>query len=526
MTPANIKHIPAKPGIYFFLNNKKEIIYIGKAKDLKKRVASYWQKTSELTMAKIQMIQEVKKIQYTIVDTETESLLLEAGQIKKYQPKYNIVLKDDKSWGYIVITDQVFPRIVVSHGRQKIKGQHFGPYTSTMTAKTIVRLLHKILPLRTCQRDLSKLPKGKICLQYHMGLCDGPCEKLIASEDYQQIIKQAIRIIKGKTKNLKIDLKQEIELAAKNKKFETAAKKRNQFRALQRLQDKQKIIDLININHDLINLVHFQEKAVITLMQVRNGVLGDKFNFVVNNKLAFTDKNILESTLQQFYSQQSELINEIVTPVKLTAKNIANHKIKIIVPQRGKKKQLLKLLKNNAEDHLQKNIHNPKLDILTKLQDLLALKYLPQRIEVYDISNMQGQFSYGSMIVFQDGQIAASEYRIFKIKNLSTPNDVESMRQVLSRRQKHNEWPEPNLIILDGGKPQLNTVLPALKKSWQAKIIALAKREEEIFIPKKQASLKLRKDDSVSLLIQNMRNQAHKFAIKHYRQAHRKNLQK
>jgi excinuclease ABC subunit C len=261
-------------------------------------------------------------------------------------------------------------------------------------------------------------------------------------------------------------------------------------------------------------------------MQVRNGVLGDKFNFVVNNKLAFTDKNILESTLQQFYSQQSELINEIVTPVKLTAKNIANHKIKIIVPQRGKKKQLLKLLKNNAEDHLQKNIHNPKLDILTKLQDLLALKYLPQRIEVYDISNMQGQFSYGSMIVFQDGQIAASEYRIFKIKNLSTPNDVESMRQVLSRRQKHNEWPEPNLIILDGGKPQLNTVLPALKKSWQAKIIALAKREEEIFIPKKQASLKLRKDDSVSLLIQNMRNQAHKFAIKHYRQAHRKNLQK
>ena len=533
MTPDNIKHIPEKPGIYFFLNTKEEIIYIGKAKNLKKRVISYWlasrrsgQKTSELTTAKIQMIQEVKKIQYTIVDTETESLLLEAGQIKKYQPKYNIVLKDDKSWGYIMITDHAFPRIIVSHGRQKIKGQHFGPYTSTLATKTIVRLLHRILPLRTCKRDLSKLPQGKICLQYHLGLCDGPCEKLISADDYQIIIKQAIQIIKGNTKNLKTQLKQGAEWAAKDKNFETAAKKRNQFRALQRLQDKQKIIGSVNINHDIVNLVNWQEKVVVTLMQVRNGILGDKFNFVVNNKLNFDDKNILENTLQQFYSQQLESISEIISPVKLTAKNIANHKIKIIVPQRGKNKQLLQLLKNNAEDHLQKNIHNPKLDILTTLQNLLNLPNFPQRIEVYDISNIQGQFSYGSMIVFIDGQIAANEYRIFKIKNLKTPNDVESMKQILSRRQKHDEWPEPDLIILDGGKPQLNTVYPILPKNWQQKIIALAKRKEEIFIPQKKASLKLKKDDSVSLLIQNMRNQAHKFAIKHYRQAHRKNLRK
>ncbi|MBT7553572.1 excinuclease ABC subunit UvrC [bacterium] len=527
MTPANIKNIPEKPGIYFFLNFKREIIYIGKAKNLKKRVTSYWRKTSELTTAKIQMIQEIHKIQYTIVDTETESLLLEAEQIKKHQPKYNIVLKDDKSWGYIVITDQPFPRIVVSHGRQKIKGQHFGPYTSTMAAKTIVRLLHRILPLRICRRDLSKLPKGKICLQYHLGSCDGPCEKLINSDDYQKIIQQAIKIIKGETKNLATNLLKQVKDHSDKQQFELATKKKNQLLALKRLQDKQKIISAQNINQDLVSLSVFQNKAVVTLMQVRRGVLGDKFNFVVDNKLNLKTNQIIESTLQQFYSHQSELAKEIISPVKISIKNIlANTKITNIVPQKGKNKKLLKLLKQNAEDHLQKNIHNPKLDILNQLQNILDLKLLPSRIEVYDISNIQGEFSYGSMIVFIDGKIAADQYRIFKIKGIEGPNDVESLKQVLARRQKRSEWPEPDLIILDGGKPQLNTVFPVLNKAWQKKIISLAKKQEEIFIPGKKASLKLKKDDKISLFIQNMRDQAHKFGIKHYRKAHRKNLLK
>jgi excinuclease ABC subunit C len=527
MTPDNIKNIPEKPGIYFFLNSKKEVIYIGKAKNLKKRVASYWQKTSELTTAKMQMVAEISKIQYTIVDTETESLLLEAEQVKKHQPKYNIVLKDDKSWGYIVITDQAFPRIVVSHGRQKIKGQHFGPYTSTMAAKTIVRLLHRILPLRNCTRDLSKLPKGKVCLQYHLGLCDGPCEKFINVDDYQKIIQQAIKIIKGETKDLTADLLRDIKKHSDQKQFELATKKKSQLLALRRLEDKQKIISAQNINQDLVNLSVFQKKVVVTLMQVRKGVLGDKFNFIIDNKLDLPADEIIEKTLQQFYNRNTELPKEIISPLSLQIKNIfANNEVKNIVPKRGKNKQLLTLLKNNAEDALQKNINNPKLELLAKLQNILDLKSLPKRIEVYDISNMQGDFSYGSMIVFVDGLIAASEYRIFKIKDIQGPNDVASLKQVLSRRQKHQEWNEPDLIILDGGKPQLNTVYPILPKNWQKKVVSLAKKEEEIFIPGKKSSLKLKKDDPISLFIQNMRNQAHKFGIKHYRQAHRKNLKK
>lgn len=526
MPPDNLKTIPEKPGIYFFLNQKGEIIYIGKAKNLKKRVNSYWQRVQDLTTAKQNMLIEIKKIQYTIVDSELESLLLEASQIKKHQPKYNIVLKDDKNWGYIVITAEAFPRIIVTHGNQKANGQHFGPYTSTLTAKIIIRLLHRILPLRTCRRDLSILPKGKVCLQYHLGLCDGPCEKFISTPDYQQLINQAVKIIKGETKSLADKLLGEIKTASDNKQFEVAAKKRNQLKALQRLQEKQKIISKQNINQDLVNFSLFQDQAVITLMQVRHGALGDQFNFIVNNKLNLTAKEIIESTLQQFYSQQTEIISELVLPIKISAKNISPQKIKIIVPQKGKNKQLLALLEKNAADYLQKNLHNPKLDLLNQLQELLNLKNLPKRIEVYDISNIQGNFSYGSMIVFVDGKIAAEEYRIFKIKDIEGPNDFASLQQVLTRRQKHSEWSEPDLIIIDGGKGQLSSVYHVLSKPWQNKVISLAKKEEEIFIPEQKSSIKIAKDQPLSLFIQNMRNQAHKFGIKHYRQAHRQNLNK
>ncbi|MCB9803175.1 excinuclease ABC subunit UvrC [Candidatus Nomurabacteria bacterium] len=525
MTPDNIKNIPEKPGIYFFLNKTGKIIYIGKAKNLKKRVNSYWLRVNDLTEAKQNMLSEITKIQYTIVDSELESLLLEAGQIKKHQPKYNIVLKDDKNWGYIVITEQAFPRIVVSHGREKLKGQHFGPYTSTLAAKNIVRLLHRILPLRTCLRDLKTVPKGKVCLQYHLGLCDGPCEKFISENQYQKLIKEAVKIIKGETKDLEKKLLAEISQASAAKQFELAAKKKNQILALKRLQEKQKIVSTKNINQDLINFSIFQKQVIISLLQVRRGTVGDKFNFIVDNKLDLKIKEILESTLQQFYSQSSDLPKEIISPIKVDIKNILiNSQIQNIVPQKGKNKKLLELLKLNTEDYLQKNLNNSKLEILIQLQKTLKLKNLPKRIEVYDISNIQGNFSYGSMIVFIDGKIAADQYRIFKIKNIVGPDDFASLKQVLERRQKHPEWPSPDLIILDGGKGQLNTVYPSLKKSWQKKVISLAKREEEIFIPGKKQSLQIDQNSKLSLFIQNMRNQAHKFGIKHYRQAHRRNL--
>ncbi len=524
MVPNNLKTIPQNPGIYFFLNKTGKIIYIGKAKNLFKRVNSYWLRSQDLTEAKQQMLQEISKIQYTIVDNELESLLLEAAQIKKHQPKYNIVLKDDKNWGYIVITNEAFPRIIVTHGNQIAKGKHFGPYTSTMTAKNIVHLLHRILPLRTCKRDLSVLPKGKVCLQYHLGLCDGPCEKFINSDTYQKIVTEAELIIKGNSQILKERLLKEIKGASEQKQFELAVKKRNQLQALQRLQEKQKIVDQKNKNQDLINCASFGKQVAVVIMKIRNGILGDQFNFIVENKLANTEKEIFESILQQFYSQQKDLPKEIISPVALEIKNISQETIRNIVPRQAKNKKLLELLKKNAENFFEKNKQKSKYKILTDLQKLLQLPKLPRRIEVYDISNIQGNFSYGSMIVFVDGQIAADQYRLFKIKDIEGPNDFASLKQVLTRRQKHKEWPEPDLIILDGGKAQLSTVYPCLSKTWQAKTVSLAKKEEEIFQPGQKNSIKLSKIDPISLFVQNMRNQAHKFGIKNYRLAHRKNF--
>ncbi|MBP9802525.1 excinuclease ABC subunit UvrC [Patescibacteria group bacterium] len=524
MLANSLKTIPQNPGIYFFLNKTGKIIYIGKAKNLFKRVNSYWLRSQDLTEAKQQMLQEISKIQYTIVDNELESLLLEASQIKKHQPKYNIVLKDDKNWGYIVITAEAFPRIIVTHGNQIAKGKHFGPYTSTMTAKNIVHLLHRILPLRTCKRDLSVLPKGKVCLQYHLGLCDGPCEKFINSDAYQKIVTEAELIIKGNSQSLKEKLLKEIKVASEQKQFELAVKKRNQLQALQRLQEKQKIVDQKNKNQDLINCASFGKQVAVVIMKIRNGILGDQFNFIVENKLANTEAEIFESILQQFYSQQKDLPKEIISPVALEIKNISQEAIKNIVPRQAKNKKLLELLKKNAENFFEKNQQKSKYKILVELQKLLQLPKLPRRIEVYDISNIQGNFSYGSMIVFVDGQIAAGQYRLFKIKGIEGPNDFASLKQVLERRQKHLEWPEPDLVILDGGKAQLSTVYPSLSKTWQAKTVSLAKKEEEIFQPGQKNSIKLSKIDPISLFVQNMRNQAHKFGIKNYRLAHRKNF--
>ncbi len=521
----DFKKIPKSPGIYFFLNKQGQIIYIGKAKNLKSRLVSYWQKSSELTEQKLLMLQEIAHIRYTLVDNETESLLLEASQIKKHQPKYNIVLKDDKNWGYIVITNEPFPRIVVIHGRQKRKGQHFGPYTSTLAARTTVRLLHRILPLRTCGRDLTHLPKGKICLEYHMHRCLGPCEKLISAAEYNDLINQAKKIIRGDTKELEADLLGKLKKFSAEKNFELAKIKRDQLQSLQKLQAKQKVISAKNINQDIINLTSFGQTVALTAMQIRKGILGDKFNFIIQNELKLSNAEIIENFINQFYSEKVDQPAGLLLPEKINkAQTILTDKIKILIPKKGHNKKLLGLVQKNAQDHLERNIDQTKWQQLSALQALLKLKVLPRRIEIYDISNIQGTLAVGAMVVFQDGKIAADQYRWFKIKYVTGPNDAWMMQEVLSRRIRHKEWPEPDLIILDGGKGQLSVVSKILPKNWLAKTMALAKKEEEIFLPSRKTSIRLPRLSPLSLFVQYMRNQAHKFAIKKYRLLHRKNI--
>ncbi len=343
--------IPSNPGIYIFLNKDKRIIYIGKAKNLKNRVSSYWQKTSELTAQKKQMLSEIKKIQYTIVDNELESLLLEASQIKKHQPKYNIVLKDDKNWAYIVILNEPFPRIILSYGRQKKSGLYFGPYTSKMSARHIVQLLHRILALRTCRRDLSKLPKGKVCLQYNINRCLGPCEKLSTTIEYEDLIAQAKQILKGNTKKINNKLTLEIKKASQKKNYELAVIKKNQLVALQRLQQKQNVVTKTSVNQDIINIYQISDYVSVTVMQVRKGILGDKFNFKIHNALNIDKQEILHNFINQFYTKKVDLPKNIVLPIKLQANKILlNKKIKLLLPQKGRSKQLLDLVGKNSKD--------------------------------------------------------------------------------------------------------------------------------------------------------------------------------
>lgn len=519
----DFQKIPTSPGVYFFLNKSEQIIYIGKAKNLKSRLTSYWQKSSELSSQKKLMLLEIAHIRYTLVDNEIESLLLEASQIKKHQPKYNIVLKDDKNWGYILVTAEAFPRILIVHGRQKRNGQIFGPYTSTWSARVLVQLLHRLFSLHVKKSDLVK-KDGQIFLKEKFGgLSTGV--NFISQKNYQKTIEQAIKIIKGETKELSDKLLQDLKKASSSKNFELAKIKRDQFQSLQKLQAKQKVVSAQNINQDIINFSSFDQTVALTVMRIRQGILGDKFNFVIQNTLGLPETEMLENFINQFYTNNIDSPRALVLPIKIKAGNTTlTDKMKIIVPQKGNNKKLLELVQKNAHDHLERNINQAKWQQLNALQATLKLNVLPRRIEIYDISNIQGQHPVGSMVVFQDGKIAADQYRWFKIKSVTGPNDFWMLQEVLSRRLQHSEWPEPDLIILDGGKGQLSIVSRVLPKNWLAKTIALAKREEEIFLPGRSQAIQLPRLGPLSLFIQYMRNQAHKFAIKNYRNLHSKNL--
>ncbi len=519
----DFQKIPQNPGVYYFLNKANAIIYIGKAKNLKSRVSSYWQKTTELTIAKQQMVNEVAHIRYTLVDNETESLLLEASQIKKHLPKYNIVLKDDKKWGYIVITTEKFPRIIVVHGRQRRKGQYFGPYTSTLSARTTVRLLHRLFSLHSKNSDLVK-SNGELFIKEKFGGLDTGLN-LISQKQYQETIASAKKIISGQTKELAENLKTQIQLASNKQNYELAKIKKEQLLALNNLKLKQKIISSSQINQDIIALSQSIRTLAITVMQIRAGILGDKFNFLIANPLQLTAPEIINNFINQFYTNRVDIPKKIITGFKLKKEDLLLPTgTQVVLANAGKNLALLKLVQKNAQDYLEKNTKPILEQKLLALQKLLNLENLPQRIEIYDISNIQGQHAVGSMVVCINGQMASDQYRIFKIKYTPGPDDMHMLAEVLSRRLKHQEWPEPDLIILDGGKPQLNVVYPILPKNWQNKVVALAKKEEEIFLPKTKEPIRLNRNHELSLFIQHLRNQAHKFAIGHYRRQHRKNI--
>ncbi|NQU77646.1 excinuclease ABC subunit UvrC, partial [Candidatus Falkowbacteria bacterium] len=566
-TQKKVNTIPQKPGVYIYKDKKNTILYVGKAKNLKKRVSSYFIKAKPRTDPrsgsgawapdKLIMLSQIHDIDYIITDSEAEALLLESTLIKKHQPRFNIILKDDKNYLYIKINLKEEPArssssdseslsgwpTLTTIRRPNLKDKNFyaGPYPSADSARQTIKLLARIFKFCTC-KNFQKKP----CLRFRLGWCVCPAETKISKKDYQAIFDKVIKFLKGQTGEVLRELKTEMKKASIEKKYEDAARFRDSIKAIERTVSHQKVISTKNENYDVISTARTSPPvlggdtrggnlAAINLFQIREGKLTNKQNFILEHTKNSTESDIIESFITQHYPITQDMPKEIIIPVEVSSGLPAEARR----AKAGKKRQLIKLGEKNARNYLNhyfsiqtgKTSNNEK--ILSELKSVLRLPSSPIRIEAYDISNIQGQNATGSMIVFTNGQPDKSQYRKFDLsKNKSPrrmtgsvllqtgPNDVAMMAEIVSRRLKNKNWPKPDLIVLDGGKPQLNAVLKVIR--YKLYVISLAKKEEEIFLPNRKKPIILPKTSSALQLLQRVRDEAHRFARAYYLKRHQK----
>ena len=547
-----LKSLPQKPGVYVFKDAKGLVLYVGKAVKLKNRVSSYFKKTGgDNRGPRIQlMISQIKDLDYTVCDNELESLILENNFIKQLKPKYNVMLQDDKNYLFLKINikDEI-PTIGYERKILDKSARYFGPYTSSVAIKDTLRLVRKIFPY-CANAKVSQKP----CFYYHIGKCPGVCFGKITLEEYRNnYIKPIMQFLEGHRSEILKDLQAQMRIFATHKKFEKAAKIRDQIFALNRMLERQKLVYPKKIDQDVFSI--FQDRVTcINLFIIREGKMIQKENFILENTKQLSPAEILENFLPRYYLEASNWPKKILLPVEIdfeplrgvrsddrTTKQSYDRSprsfgardghIKIVIPTRGTKLQLMKLGEKNAQQYLEAQGDKHLLEearllsSLKELQRVLDLPALPGRIEAYDISNIQGTNPVGSMIVFDFARPKKSDYRKFKIKRrtvsaegLPKADDFAMMREMLDRRFK-NGWSRPDLILIDGGKGQLSSAVSVLKQNkLNIPIIGLAKRLEEIFLPAKKHPIMLR-DNSIALfLLQRIRDEAHRFAVKYHRQ--------
>lgn len=545
-----IHNLPQKPGVYIFKNKKGIILYVGKAKNLKKRVSSYFTRTKDLAPDKKLMLPKIFKIDYILADSELEALLLESNLIKKEKPKYNVVLKDDKQYQYIKIDySDNFPRIYTTREIKKNKASYYGPFTDGSAVKKILNLLNKLFPYRECILEIfENSKKRRVCLKYHIKRCLGPCAHYISKENYYNLIEQCELFLQGKQNKILADLKKEMKKQADQKNYEKATEYRDQILSLEKIIEKQKIISTKKINQGIISYYQGQNITTINLFVIREGKLIAKENFNLKTKNKKIEE-ILSSFIKLYYINQKIIPKKIIIQSNIEDKLLIssflskknNNKINIIVPQKGKNYKLIKLGAKNAKFYYQ-NLQNKKqstkkennkIEELKKIKKLFNLKNIPKRIECYDISNIQGTNATGSMVVFENGLPSKSQYRRFKI-NFPSISDTDMMKEMLERRFNNynqdkiiaqNKWPLPDLIIIDGGKGQLNTAISILKKQkLNIPVISITKKLEELYSKNTKKPLQLSKNSKVLQLIQSIRDEAHRFAISYHKKLKKEEL--
>ncbi len=522
------KLLPDKPGVYVFRDAKEHVLYVGKAKNLKKRVLSYFRKQNHLEPSKNIMVGKIADIDYTVTDSEVEALLLEATLIKKHAPPYNIILRDDKYFLYIKITlADEYPTVLavrrVSHGKAK----YFGPFTSAQAVRNTLKLFKVLFQYRTCTPH-----QGKPCFDVHLHRCTGPCADAISPEEYRkQVVQPILDFLHGKAGDIEKHFAEEMQTAAKRKDFERAAVLRDRLRAISKVTEQQKVVAPNFERFDIVSLARDRDWAAINLFLVRVGKLQQKLNFILHQPPETKDADIVASFLEQFYPQAVDKPKTIFAGSTLPDQQHLGRLlgVKIAVPKRGRKYQLWRLGNENAQEYLERRRATYLADAnkarlaLERLSQKLGFGKIPNRIECFDISNIQGTNAVGSMVVFERGLPEKKEYKKFSVSISGKPDDFKMMAEVVTRRLKHADWEKPDLIILDGGKGQLSTVLNATKGLRKGiPIIALAKREEELFLPGISGSIVLPRGSEELFLVQRIRDEAHRFAITFYRSKHGK----
>jgi excinuclease ABC subunit C len=527
-----LSSLPSKPGVYQYYDKDGKLLYIGKAKSLKKRVRSYFRKDRDGNGKTAALVSRIADIKTIVVDTEMDALLLENNLIKKHQPRYNVSLKDDKTYPWICIKKERFPRVFYTRTLIRDGSEYFGPYASGRMIQTMLELVAHLFKLRNCNLNLSTeniaKKKFKVCLEYHLGNCKGPCEALQTQEDYDHTIHQIRMILKGNLNIVISHLKENMGQLASEHRYEEAQQIKEKLELLERYKSKSVVVSPTIHNVDVFSIVTEEDTAYVNFLKVMNGAFIQSHIIEMKKKLDETDEELLELAIADIRTKFPSESKEIIVPVPM---HLQLEDVEFTVPKIGDKKHLLQLAEKNLkyyinEKHLQFEKQNPEnrtLRLLEKIQKDLRLKELPRHIECFDNSNIQGAYPVAAMSVFRNGKPSKKDYRHFNIKTVEGPDDFASMEEVIYRRYKRmldEAMTLPQLIVIDGGKGQLSAAMNSLRKlklDGKIAVIGIAKKLEEIYYPHDPVPLYIDKKSETLRVIQHLRNEVHRFGITHHR---------
>lgn len=533
-----VECLPTGPGVYFFRDSSGNVLYVGKAQNLKARVRSYFAASQPLSPKLRQMLNRAEEVDFVLTDSEQEAIILECNFIKRYRPKYNVRLKDDKGYPYLKINiSEEWPRVYITRKLEDDGSRYFGPFASASSLRRTYNLIKKLFPFRSCNKGLKK-PAPRPCLEYYIHRCAGPCVGAVSWEEYQGIIRQVILFLEGKRESLLRQLRRRMTEAAERLEFERAAILRDQIQAVERIAQQQKVVTLSRENLDVVALAQEEDLAGVQMFFIREGKLIGQEHFVLEGAQDEAPEQVLASFLKQFYSSGSSVPPEILLSAQLAEEQLLESwlgtrrgaRVRIRVPCRGRKRELVELAQRNAQEALEQLKLKRLVEAgrasqaLEELKAWLGLSEPPHRIECYDISDIRGKAAVGSLVVFEEGQPKPAFYRRFRIKAVAGMDDYAMMREMLRRRfgklkQGEEGWSRiPQLVLIDGGRGHLNIALEVMRELnlGSIPVAAIAKEREEIFLPRRSSGLLLPRNSQGLYLLQRIRDEAHRFALSYH----------